>query len=122
MTRFTVFLGVYAVAGIFRTVGIVFAISGLLSLTIITISMLREQPGFLLIGLFPIPVFLLAIIFFPGIDLSLLPLKRTGSARLKYGISGNSSRLCSSNGSSRNNGLNTSNSSLGNNSKTSTKD
>ena len=79
--RFTIFLtpgqalGAYAVAGIFRTVGIVFAISGFLSLTIITISMLRGQPGFLLIGLFPIPVFLLAILFFPGIGPVTLAIK-----------------------------------------------
>lgn len=76
MTRFTVFLGAYALAGIFRTVGIVFAISGFLSLTIITISMLREQPGFLLIGIFPIPVFLLAILFFPGIGPVTLAVKK----------------------------------------------
>jgi len=86
MTRFTVFLGAYAVAGIFRTVGIVFAISGFLSLTIITISMLREQPGFLLIGLFPIPVFLLAIIFFPGIGPVTLAIKknRKRAAEIRY--------------------------------------
>ena len=76
MTRFTVFLGAYALAGIFRTVGIVFAISGFLSLTIITISMLRGKPGFLLIGIFPIPVFLLAIIFFPGIGPVTLAIKK----------------------------------------------
>ena len=76
MTRFTVFLGAYALAGIFRTVGVVFAISGFLSLTIITISMLREQPGFLLIGIFPIPVFLLAILFFPGIGPVTLAVKK----------------------------------------------
>ena len=71
--RFTIFLtpgqalGAYALAGIFRTIGIVFAISGFLSFIIITLSILRGQPGFLLIGIFPIPVFLLAILFFPGI-------------------------------------------------------
>lgn len=80
--RFAIFLtpgqalGAYAVAGIFRTVGIVFAISGFLSLTIITISMLRGQPGFLLIGIFPIPVFLLAILFFPGIGPVTLAIKK----------------------------------------------
>ena len=80
--RFTIFLtpgqalGAYAITGIFRTVGIVFAISGFLSLTIITISMLRGQPGFLLIGIFPIPVFLLAILFFPGIGPVTLAIKK----------------------------------------------
>lgn len=76
MTRFTVFLGAYALAGIFRTVGIVFAISGFLSLTIVTISMLRGQPEFLLIGIFPIPVFLLTILFFPGIGPVTLAVKK----------------------------------------------
>ena len=80
--RFTIFLtpgqalGAYAITSIFRTVGIVFAISGFLSLTIITISMLRGQPGFLLIGIFPIPVFLLAILFFPGIGPVTLAIKK----------------------------------------------
>lgn len=90
--RFTIFLtpgqalGAYAVAGIFRTVGIVFAISGFLSLTIITISMLRGQPGFLLIGLFPIPVFLLAILFFPGIGPVTLAIKKNRKrvAEIRY--------------------------------------
>ena len=80
--RFTIFLtpgqalGAYAITGIFRTVGIVFAISGFLSFIIITISMLRGQPGFLLIGIFPIPVFLLAILFFPGIGPVTLAIKK----------------------------------------------
>lgn len=80
--RFTVFLtpgqalGAYTLTRIFRTVGIVFAISGFLSLVIITISMLRGQPGFLLIGIFPIPVFLLAILFFPGIGPVTLIIKK----------------------------------------------
>ena len=80
--RFTIFLtpgqalGAYALAGIFRTVGIVFAISGFLSFIIITISMLRGQPGFLLIGIFPIPVFLLAVLFFPGIGPVTLAVKK----------------------------------------------
>ncbi len=80
--RFTVFLtpgqalGAYALAGIFRTVGIVFTISGFLSLIIITISILRGQPGFLLIGIFPVPVFLLAILFFPGIGPVTLIIKK----------------------------------------------
>ena len=80
--RFIIFLtpgqalGAYAVASIFRTVGIVFAISGFLSLTIITISMLRGQPGFLLIGIFPIPVFLLAVLFFPGIGPVTIAIKK----------------------------------------------
>ena len=73
--RFTIFLtpgqalGAYAITGIFRTVGIVFAISGFLSFIIITISML-------LIGIFPIPVFLLAILFFPGIGPVTLAIKK----------------------------------------------
>lgn len=80
--RFTIFLtpgqalGAYAITGIFRTVGIVFAISGFLSFIIITISMLRGQPGFLLIGIFPIPVFLLAVLFFPGIGPITLAIKK----------------------------------------------
>lgn len=80
--RFTVFLtpgqalGAYALAGIFRTVGIVFTISGFLSFVIITISILRGQPGFLLIGIFPVPVFLLAILFFPGIGPVTLIIKK----------------------------------------------
>ena len=80
--RFTVFLtpgqalGAYAIAGIFRTVGVVFTISSFLSLAIITISILRGQPGFLLIGIFPIPVFLLAILFFPGIGPVTLAIKK----------------------------------------------
>ena len=80
--RFTVFLtpgqalGAYALPGIFRTVGIVFTISGFLSLIIITISILRGQPGFLLIGIFPVPVFLLAILFFPGIGPVTLIIKK----------------------------------------------
>lgn len=80
--RFTIFLtpgqalGAYAITGIFRTVGIVFAISGFLSFIIITISMLRGQPGFLLIGIFPIPIFLLAILFFPGIGPVTLIIKK----------------------------------------------
>ena len=90
--RFTIFLtpgqalGAYAITGIFRTVGIVFAISGFLSLTIITISMLRGQPGFLLIGIFPIPVFLLAILFFPGIGPVTLAVKknRKRAAEIQY--------------------------------------
>lgn len=90
--RFTIFLtpgqalGAYAITGIFRTVGIVFAISGFLSLTIITISMLRGQPGFLLIGIFPIPVFLLAILFFPGIGPVTLAIKknRKRAAEIQY--------------------------------------
>lgn len=80
--RFTIFLtpgqalGAYAITGIFRTVGIAFAISGFLSFIIITISMLRGQPGFLLIGIFPIPIFLLAILFFPGIGPVTLIIKK----------------------------------------------
>jgi len=80
--RFIIFLtpgqalGAYAVASIFRTVGIVFAISGFLSFIIITLSMLRGQPGFLLIGIFPIPVFLLAILFFPGIGPITIAIKK----------------------------------------------
>ena len=80
--RFTIFLtpgqalGAYAITGIFRTVGIVFAISGFLSFIIITISILRGQPEFLLIGIFPIPVFLLAILFFPGIGPVTLAIKK----------------------------------------------
>lgn len=76
MTRFTVFLGACALAGIFRTVGTIFAISSFLSFIIITISILRGQPGFLLIGIFPIPVFLLAILFFPGIGPVTLAIKK----------------------------------------------
>lgn len=90
--RFTIFLtpgqalGAYAITGIFRTVGIVFAISGLLSFIIITISILRGQPGFLLIGIFPIPVFLLAILFFPGIGPITLAIKknRKRTAEIQY--------------------------------------
>lgn len=90
--RFTIFLtpgqalGAYALAGIFRTVGIVFAISGFLSFIIITISMLRGQPGFLLIGIFPIPVFLLAVLFFPGIGPVTLAIKknRKRAAEIQY--------------------------------------
>ena len=90
--RFTIFLtpgqalGAYAITGIFRTVGIVFAISGFLSLTIITISMLRGQPGFLLIGIFPIPVFLLAVLFFPGIGPVTLAVKKNRKrvAEIRY--------------------------------------
>lgn len=90
--RFTIFLtpgqalGAYAITGIFRTVGIVFAISGLLSFIIITISILRGQPGFLLIGIFPIPVFLLVILFFPGIGPITLAIKknRKRTAEIQY--------------------------------------
>lgn len=90
--RFTIFLtpgqalGAYTLAGIFRTVGIVFAISGFLSFIIITISMLRGQPGFLLIGIFPIPVFLLAVLFFPGIGPVTLAVKknRKRAAEIRY--------------------------------------
>lgn len=90
--RFTIFLtpgqalGAYAITGIFRTVGIVFAISGFLSFIIITISMLRGQPGFLLIGIFPIPVFLLAILFFPGIGPVTLAIKKNKqrAAEIQY--------------------------------------
>lgn len=90
--RFTIFLtpgqalGAYALAGIFRTVGIVFVISGFLSFIIITISMLRGQPGFLLIGIFPIPVFLLAVLFFPGIGPVTLAIKknRKRAAEIQY--------------------------------------
>lgn len=90
--RFTIFLtpgqalGAYAITGIFRTVGIVFAISGFLSFIIITISILRGQPGFLLIGIFPIPVFLLAILFFPGIGPITLAIKknRKRTAEIQY--------------------------------------
>lgn len=90
--RFIIFLtpgqalGAYALAGIFRTVGIVFAISGFLSLTIVTISMLRGQPEFLLIGIFPIPVFLLAVLFFPGIGPVTLAIKksRKRAAEIRY--------------------------------------
>lgn len=90
--RFTIFLtpgqalGAYAITGIFRTVGIVFAISGFLSFIIITISILRGQPEFLLIGIFPIPVFLLAILFFPGIGPITLAIKknRKRTAEIQY--------------------------------------
>ena len=90
--RFTIFLtpgqalGAYALAGIFRTIGIVFAISGFLSFIIITLSILLGQPGFLLIGIFPIPVFLLAILFFPGIGPVTLAIKknRKRAAEIQY--------------------------------------
>lgn len=90
--RFTVFLtpgqalGAYAIAGIFRTVGVVFTISSFLSLVIIIISILRGQLGFLLIGIFPVPVFLLAILFFPGIGPVTLAIKknRQRAAEIQY--------------------------------------
>ena len=90
--RFTVFLtpgqalGAYTLTRIFRTVGIVFTISSFLSLVIITISILRGQPGFLFIGIFPVPVFLLAILFFPGIGPVTLAIKknRQRAAEIQY--------------------------------------
>lgn len=60
---------------IFFALQVIFLLLGF-SFIIITLSIMRGQPGVLLIGIFPIPVLLLAVLFFPGIGPTTLAIKK----------------------------------------------